>query len=193
MNHTDVKVGTGIVAKVGCNEVKAVITEIGENGIMARSHKSGKEFRVKTILQVESASEVIRETPKPEKKLSLFSAAIKVMETGQTGQTYSVKELVSPRAFGRPVRARRRIWRFTPRSCATSPQKNIPGSSGPLNGEGSFTPENNLSIFYRMPEAAAAFFVYRKGNKNHFSIVSIIEKMRIFCYFCLINITDDVI
>ena len=95
MNHTDVKVGTQIVAKVGCNEVKAVITEIGENGIMARSHKSGKEFRVKTILQVESAPEVIRETPKPEKKLSLFSAAIKVMETGPAGQTYSVKELVA--------------------------------------------------------------------------------------------------
>ena len=95
MNHTDVKVGTQIVAKVGCNEVKAVITEIGENGIMARSHKSGKEFRVKTILQVESAPEVILETPKPEKKMSLFSAAIKVMETGPVEQTYSVKELVA--------------------------------------------------------------------------------------------------
>ena len=44
MNNTNVKVGTEIVAKVGCNEVKAVITGIGENGIMARSHKSGKEF-----------------------------------------------------------------------------------------------------------------------------------------------------
>ena len=86
MNNTNVKVGTGIVAKVGCNEVKAVITGIGENGIMARSHKSGKEFRVKTILQVESAPEAIRETPKPEKKLSLFSAAIKVMETGPPGR-----------------------------------------------------------------------------------------------------------
>ena len=50
MNNTNVKVGTEIVAKVGCNEVKAVITEAGENGIMARSHKSGKEFRVKTYL-----------------------------------------------------------------------------------------------------------------------------------------------
>ena len=117
-NNTNVKVGTKIVAKVGCNEVKAVITEIGENGIMARSHKSGKEFRVKTILLVESVSEVIRETPKPEKKLSLS---------------------------------------------------------------------------YRIQEAAAAFFVYRKGNNNRFSIVSIIEKMQIFCYFCLTNITDDVI
>ena len=95
MNSTNVKVGTKIVAKVGCNEVKAVITEIGENGIMARSHKSEKEFRVKTILQVISAPKVIRETPKPEKKLSLFSAAIKVMETGPAGQTYSVKELVA--------------------------------------------------------------------------------------------------
>ena len=95
MNNTNVKIGTKIVAKVGCNEVKAVITEIGENGIMARSHKSGKEFRVKTILQVISVPEVIRETPKPEKKLSLFSAAIKVMETGPAGQTYSVKELVA--------------------------------------------------------------------------------------------------
>ena len=89
------KVGTEIVAKVGCNEVKAVITEAGDNGIMARSHKSGKEFRVKTILQVTSAPEAPPETPKPEKKLSLFSAAIKVMETGPAGQTYSVKELVT--------------------------------------------------------------------------------------------------
>ena len=89
------KVGTQIVAKVGCNEVKAVVTEVGENGIMARSHKSGKEFRVKTILQVVSAPEVIQETPKPAKKLSLFSAAIKVMETGSAGQAYSVKELVA--------------------------------------------------------------------------------------------------
>ena len=93
MNNTNVKVGTEIVAKVGCNEVKAVITEAGENGIMARSHKSGKEFRVKTILQVTSAPEATPETPKPEKKLSLFSAAIKVMETGPAGQTYSVKAL----------------------------------------------------------------------------------------------------
>ena len=39
MSHTDVKVGTRIVAKVGCNEVKAVITGIGENGIMVHSCK----------------------------------------------------------------------------------------------------------------------------------------------------------
>ena len=39
MNNTNMKVGTGIVAKVGCNEVKAVITGIGENGIMVRSCK----------------------------------------------------------------------------------------------------------------------------------------------------------
>ena len=51
MNETII-VGMEIIAKVGRNEVEAIVIEVTETGIKAVSKKSGKEFRVKTILQV---------------------------------------------------------------------------------------------------------------------------------------------
>ena len=51
MNETII-VGMEIIAKVGRNEVEAIVIEVAETGIKAVSKKSGKEFRVKTILQV---------------------------------------------------------------------------------------------------------------------------------------------
>ena len=51
MNETII-VGMEIIAKVGRNEVEAVVIEVAETGIKAVSKKSGKEFQVKTIVQV---------------------------------------------------------------------------------------------------------------------------------------------
>jgi len=52
MADKELKIGTEIIAKVGRNEVEAVIVEINGDNIMAKSHKSGKTFRVKTILKI---------------------------------------------------------------------------------------------------------------------------------------------
>lgn len=51
MNETII-VGMEIIAKVGRNEVEAIVIEVADTGIKAASKKSGKEFQVKTILQV---------------------------------------------------------------------------------------------------------------------------------------------
>ena len=54
MADKELKIGTEIIAKVGRNEVEAVIVEINGDNIMARSHKSGKTFRAATILKIKA-------------------------------------------------------------------------------------------------------------------------------------------
>ena len=122
MNETII-VGMEIIAKVGRNEVEAIVVEVAETGIKAVSKKSGKEFQVKTILQVltplveanpvtepveiveaiqpveveEVAKNPIpaeeRSTAKPETKKSLLTAAAEILQ--QTGEALSANELIS--------------------------------------------------------------------------------------------------
>ena len=95
MNETII-VGMEIIAKVGRNEVEAIVVEVSEAGIKAVSKKSGKEFRVKTVLQIltplveanpvtepeEIAENPIpaeeRSTATPEKKKSLLTIIINI-------------------------------------------------------------------------------------------------------------------
>jgi len=104
MANRELKVGTEIIAKVGRNEVEAVIVEINGDNIMARSHKSGKTFRVATILKISAIPQddlapgktpeaAGTEAPK-EKKLSLFSAAVRVLENAPGDKSCSAGELV---------------------------------------------------------------------------------------------------
>lgn len=107
-------VGIEIIAKVGRNEVEAIVIEVAETGIKAVSKKSGKEFQVKTILQVLTplveanpvtepveVEEVVenpipaeeRSTAKPEKKKSLLTAAAEILQ--QTGEALSAIELIA--------------------------------------------------------------------------------------------------
>ena len=110
MNETII-VGMEIIAKVGRNEVEAIVVEVAETGIKAVSKKSGKEFQVKTILQVltplveanpVTEPDEIAENPipaeerskaKPEKKKSLLTAAAELLQ--QTGEALSANELIS--------------------------------------------------------------------------------------------------
>jgi hypothetical protein len=122
MNETII-VGMEIIAKVGRNEVEAVVIEVAETGIKAVSKKSGKEFQVKTIVQVltplveanpvtepveiveapqpveveEVAENPIpaeeRSTARPEKKKSLLTAAAEILQ--QTGEAFSANELIA--------------------------------------------------------------------------------------------------
>lgn len=113
MNETII-VGMEIIAKVGRNEVEAIVIEVAETGIKAVSKKSGKEFKVKTILQVltplvetnpvtepvevEEVTEnpipaAERATAKPEKKKSLLTAAAEILL--QTGGSFSANELIT--------------------------------------------------------------------------------------------------
>ncbi len=104
MADKELKVGTEIIAKVGRNEVEAVIVAISGDDIMARSHKSGKTFRVKNILKIGAIPQdepASGETPKAgdtaapkEKKLSLFSAAVRILETAPRDKSCSAGELV---------------------------------------------------------------------------------------------------
>ena len=108
MNKTII-VGMEIIAKV-----EAIVTEVAETGIKAVSKKSGKEFKVKTILQVLTplveanpvtepveVEEVVenpipaeeRSTAKPEKKKSLLTAAAEILQ--QTGEALSAIELIA--------------------------------------------------------------------------------------------------
>ena len=113
MNETII-VGMEIIAQVGRNEVEAIVVEVAETGIKAVSKKSGKEFRVKTIVQVLTplveanpvtepveVEEVTenpipaeeRSTAKPEKKKSLLTAAAEILQ--QTGEALSAIELIA--------------------------------------------------------------------------------------------------
>lgn len=105
MANRELKVGTEIIAKVGRNEVEAVIVEINGDNIMARSHKSGKTFRVATILKISAipqdddsapgkAPEAAGTEAPKEKKLSLFSAAVRVLENAPQDRSCSAGELV---------------------------------------------------------------------------------------------------
>lgn len=49
MNETII-VGMEIIAKVGRNEVEAIVVEVAETGIKAVSKKSGKELLLSQIL-----------------------------------------------------------------------------------------------------------------------------------------------
>ena len=109
MNETII-VGMEIVAKVGRNEVEAIVTEVSETGIKAVSKKSRTEFRVKTVLQIltplveanpvtepeEIAENPIpaeeRSTATPEKKKSLLTAAAEILQT--TGEALSASDLI---------------------------------------------------------------------------------------------------
>lgn len=103
MADKELKIGTEIIAKVGRNEVEAVIVGINGDNIMARSHKSGKTFRVATILKIKAipqddpapgeAPEAVCTAPM-EKKLSLFSAAVRVLENAPRDKSCSAGELV---------------------------------------------------------------------------------------------------
>ena len=103
MADRELKVGTEIIVKVGRNEVEAVIVEINGDNIMAKSHKSGKTFRVATILKIKAipqddpapgeAPEAVGTAPM-EKKLSLFSAAVRVLENAPRDKSCSAGELV---------------------------------------------------------------------------------------------------
>lgn len=104
MADKELKIGTEIIAKVGRNEVEAVIVGINGDNIMAMSHKSGKNFRVKNILKIgaipqdepasgEAPKAVTVAAPK-EKKLSLFSAAVRILETAPRDSSCSAGELV---------------------------------------------------------------------------------------------------
>ena len=110
MNETII-VGMEIIAKVGRNEVEAIVIEVAETGIKAVSKKSGKEFRVKTILQVltppaeaNPSTEPVeitenpipaeeRSTAQPEKKKSLLTAAAEILQ--RTGAAFSANELIA--------------------------------------------------------------------------------------------------
>ena len=75
MNKTII-VGMEIIAKVGRNEVEAVVIEVAETGIKAVSKKSGKEFQVKTIVQV--LTPLVEANPVTE--------PVEVVEAPQTGK-----------------------------------------------------------------------------------------------------------
>jgi len=108
MANETLTIGTEIIAKVGRNEVEAVITAINGDEVMAKSHKSGKTFRVKTILKICSIPQddpvpsvepetVVTEAPvtaPKEKKLSLFSAAVRILEAAPGDAICSAGELV---------------------------------------------------------------------------------------------------
>ncbi len=100
-----ITVGTEIVAKVGRNEVEAIITKVTATELVAKSKRSGKEFNVKTILRIltpeEDPAEVAenpipaqeRSTAKAEKKKSLLTAAAELLQ--QTGEAFSTNELIA--------------------------------------------------------------------------------------------------
>lgn len=112
MNETII-VGMEIIAKVGRNEVEAIVIEVAETGIKAVSKRSGKEFQVKTIVRVltplveaNPATEPVeveevaenpipaeeRSTAAPEKKKSLLTAAAEILQT--TGEALSASDLI---------------------------------------------------------------------------------------------------
>ena len=109
MNETII-VGMEIIAKIGRNEVEAIVTEVSESRIKAVSKKSGKAFRVQTVLQIltplveanpvpepdEIADNPIpaeeRSTATPEKKKSLLTAAAEILQA--TGEALSANELI---------------------------------------------------------------------------------------------------
>lgn len=101
--NEQITVGTEIIAKIGRNEVEAIITETSANVLKARSKRSGKEFTVKTIVKVLTPeapavepAPVIPEAPtaeQPAKKLSLLKAAFQVLKS--TGSAMNVKEILA--------------------------------------------------------------------------------------------------
>ena len=87
-----IEVGMEIIAKVGCNEVAAIVTGIDNNTVIAKSKRSGKEFKAKTILRVITPAPAPATEAKPGKKLSLLRAAFQVLK--ETGAAMNTKELL---------------------------------------------------------------------------------------------------
>lgn len=121
MQNTNMEVGTIALAMVGRNEVKVEVVEIQQDRVLVKSLNSGKVFQprclraIEPALRHEPADESTPSTEIPEtlveptiaedtppqlpvtpttKKLSLFNAAIRVLEAARE-QCFSVKELVN--------------------------------------------------------------------------------------------------
>ena len=95
-----IEVGTEIIVKVGCNEVEAIVTKVDDSTVFAKSKRSGKEFKVNSILRVLTPAAPIEApvpaapaTEKPAKKLSLLKAAFQVLK--ESGAAMNTKELLA--------------------------------------------------------------------------------------------------
>lgn len=129
MQNTNMEVGTLALAMVGRNEVKVEIVEIQQDRVLVKSLNSGKVFQPRRLRAIEPAPRheladestlgtaatetlveptIAEDTPPrlpvtpTTKKLSLFNAAIRVLEVAPE-QCFSVKELV-----GRAIA--QRLW-----------------------------------------------------------------------------------
>lgn len=96
-----ITIGTEIIAKVGCNEVEAIVTGVNDGIVIAKSKRSGKEFKVKTILRTLTpvvpaevpAPAASTTEPAPAKKLSLLKAAAQVLK--ESGTAMNTKEILA--------------------------------------------------------------------------------------------------
>ncbi len=129
-----ITVGCNVVVKVGCREIAATVLEINDGTFTVRSNASGKVFKTGkvTTAEPEEAQTAEPEVPaeaetpnpapecqpvaKPEKKLSLMDAAVKVLK--MTGEPMNTREMVQ-------VAILKGLW--IPTSCKT-PEQTLYGS-----------------------------------------------------------------
>ncbi len=110
---SNITIGTIVMVKVGRNEIEVVVTEIGANSWKVKKVGSDREFSVRQIERVithaeaeldettepEAEVETDTQTPapesggRPEKKLSLLNAAVKVLEENDT--PLNTKEIIT--------------------------------------------------------------------------------------------------
>lgn len=107
---SSITIGTIVMVKVGRNEIEVVVTEIGANSWKVKKVGSDREFRVTKIERVVSEQTEATETEadadipnpapesggRPEKKLSLLNAAVKVLEESDT--PLNTKEIITKAA-----------------------------------------------------------------------------------------------
>ncbi len=113
---SSITIGTIVMVKVGRNEIEVVVTEIGDNCWKVKKVGSDREFSVRQIERVITTAETtepeaeetaepeaeVEDNPpnpapesggKPEKKLSLLNAAVKVLEESNT--PLNTKEIIA--------------------------------------------------------------------------------------------------
>ncbi len=132
--NAEVTIGCNVTVKVGCREIAATVLEINNGTFTVRSNASGKVFKTGKVIIAEpeepqtAEPEVLAEaeTPnpapecqpvaKPEKKLSLMDAAVKVLK--MTGEPMNTREIVQ-------VAILKGLW--IPTACKT-PEQTLYGS-----------------------------------------------------------------
>ena len=142
-NEMNVTVGSEVIVKVGCREIKAEVLEVTENGCQVKSLASGKEFSTARILRVitpeetpvmedtsieieqpteseeQDAPNPAPESGKPEtpaKKMSLMDAAVEVLKN--SGKPLNTREI---------VKAATEAGLWIPTACKT-PEQTLYGS-----------------------------------------------------------------